>query len=712
MRKEWNGFATYYSSLGSNPNRAPAQALGSDVLLDGVDVNPGGTLAGHFGTTFTAPPGATTVTVSVPYVWAAAHTTSAFSLNLTPANMGSVSAQALCSPSTSVQTCSVSMAVTPGTVYGVVIANDGNYGSTNGAEMVLGRVKVTPTGATGLFGSSFERFSLWHGEMWGNTRSDTSQDGTPQESPFSYAVLNTTATTLVVQSECTATANAQTAYSVFVDGVAFGTAFPASTNVDDYKTFTLPPGKKQVIVVTSYQTTANNNFDSHTGTFLKALYVPPNTDSSLLLPAVAPSRQLLVYGDSIVSGSLSTTPSLNGIPILLRSRFYGNVVFESWGSRQLFQDIGGASGPSNMAKLVAYFAAAAPTEIYLAMGYNDYANATYKAAEFGAAEGSLMDALHAAIPQAKIWMQTLLLTNGSEATNNANGETPPNFRTQQTSACNARSWCNLVDGTTLVATGDISAGDHAHVLAASQRKYVDAILNVLETPSLSVPVPPYVANGDRVAMCAPWLAADTAATCVGRAVPTLLNGTAATADTTDTNYNSLLKYTTSGAANNAVGFSGPFTVATMNTGPIYTAIVRTDPSLITSTRIYVGLVASSLDQVSTLAGANGVNNCVFRYDTGLSDTAFVAESSDGTTASATATSTTVAAATTYVLQIDPRITGVCRFYINGVLAVSKNTNIPTGTTGLGEEASITGLAASARSMSIALTSIQQKGAHP
>jgi hypothetical protein len=192
--------------------------------------------------------------------------------------------------------------------------------------------------------------------------------------------------------------------------------------------------------------------------------------------------------------------------------------------------------------------------------------------------------------------------------------------------------------------------------------------------------------------------ADTTFTAVGLPAPTLLSGTAGTADTTDTAYQ-MVKYTTSTTSGNAVSVSGPFTTTQPSYLPLFYAVVRTDPAAVTSTRIYVGLTQSSLDQVATLAAANTVKNCTFRYDTGIGDAAFFAESSDGTTASASTTSVSVAAATTYVLQIDQHVSGECDFYVNGVLKVAKTTNIPTGATAEGVESSITTLTTAARSLS-------------
>ena len=188
--------------------------------------------------------------------------------------------------------------------------------------------------------------------------------------------------------------------------------------------------------------------------------------------------------------------------------------------------------------------------------------------------------------------------------------------------------------------------------------------------------------------------------------PTLLAGSSSN-DVTDTTVLSMVQYTTAASTNGASGFSGPFSTARATTTPFLYAVVRTDPTAVTTVRYYVGVGASSLDQVSTLAGANTVVGAWFRFDTGIGDTNWMCEVSDGTTAAATSSGIAVAAATTYVLSIDMTVSGTAVFYINGVKVVTTSTHVNTSTTALGIEASVTTLANAARSLSIQKVQLQQ-----
>lgn len=199
-------------------------------------------------------------------------------------------------------------------------------------------------------------------------------------------------------------------------------------------------------------------------------------------------------------------------------------------------------------------------------------------------------------------------------------------------------------------------------------------------------------------------------TTIGVAAPSDVNGGGTctpAADTADDAYAMIKFPTDAGGAGHACGRNSAFTILRATFLPSFSAVVRTDASAVTSQTVFIGMVASSLDQITTLAGANGIRGCWFRYDTGLSDTAWQACSSDGTTASCSTTSVTVAAATTYAMGIDNTVSGTCDYYINGVRRVNKTSNISVANTALGIEATITARASAARSLSVSKVIVEQ-----
>jgi hypothetical protein len=180
-------------------------------------------------------------------------------------------------------------------------------------------------------------------------------------------------------------------------------------------------------------------------------------------------------------------------------------------------------------------------------------------------------------------------------------------------------------------------------------------------------------------------------------------------DVTDTNYTSMILFPTVATTGDSCGdCNGPFTMTRPSSLPMIFFVVRTDPAAITTVRYYIGISSAGLDQVSTLAGANAIRNCTFRFDTGIGDTNWMAESSDGTTASATDTTVAVASATTYLLGVDMSVASECDFYINGVKKVAKTTNPPAGTTLMAPYWSVTTLANAVRNISASQVVLQQK----
>lgn len=200
------------------------------------------------------------------------------------------------------------------------------------------------------------------------------------------------------------------------------------------------------------------------------------------------------------------------------------------------------------------------------------------------------------------------------------------------------------------------------------------------------------------------LSADTSFTALGLPGPSALTGGGTctpAADTSNSAYQ-MIKYPTDGTVNHACGFTGPYTEAISPTYlPLLYVVAKSDPTAVTNTRVYIGMTKSDLSAVTTLAGANTINGAYFRFDSAIGDTDLMAESSDGTTASATDTTVAYSSATTYVLEIDNSVSGEADYYVNGVLKVAKVSNITTAYQALGLMAGITNITSgAARALSV------------
>ena len=182
------------------------------------------------------------------------------------------------------------------------------------------------------------------------------------------------------------------------------------------------------------------------------------------------SRQLvIVYGDSIACGFGTDVPSRDAWTVLLRSSF--TVGVEAWGSRQLNTDY-----EAGLDKLMSYFASyGTPSVLWVAIGVNDFFysdNLTSFKFEYAA----LLDAIHSRFPSARIFAQTPIST--IQEGPNAGGYTLSGYRIGISEACTDRSFCHLVDGTSILSLSDLSS-DGVHPTTAGNAKYEAYVFRTL-----------------------------------------------------------------------------------------------------------------------------------------------------------------------------------------------------------------------------------------
>lgn len=169
--------------------------------------------------------------------------------------------------------------------------------------------------------------------------------------------------------------------------------------------------------------------------------------------------RIVAYGDSIAVGANATNPPTAGVWQLVRDAYNGSLVIEGWGYRSLYDD---CNTSELRAAFVAHLAGLSPDIIWLAIGTNDYGLNKWSAASFGTAYAALLDDLNTALPSATIYCQTPI--ERTTETANGSGSTLGDYRTQITTASNARSgYCVTVDGTAAgypQAPGDLDDGVH------------------------------------------------------------------------------------------------------------------------------------------------------------------------------------------------------------------------------------------------------------
>lgn len=290
-----------------------------------------------------------------------------------------------------------------------------------------------------------------------------------ESSCFAFARFISTTRILGVVVDSNGTpGNVDSQIGVWVDGAPYGTINVASSGLETLY-IVLPAGSKTVDVLAGMQSKSAGTL---TGTFLVSIL----TEDAISLTTPTSSGRMVIYGDSIAVGDGSIHPTLEAWSALLRED-RGNVMVEGWGFRTLKQDcVDAAARTAFAARLAGY----SPTEIWIAIGTNDYGEDAWSAADFGAAYADMLDKINTALPAATIYCQTPIDRTDESA--NTFGDTLGDYRTEISDAVATRgAFCTLVDGTDAAfpqTPGDLT-GDGVHPTTAGHAKYAAAVESIL-----------------------------------------------------------------------------------------------------------------------------------------------------------------------------------------------------------------------------------------
>lgn len=367
-------------------------------------------------------------------------------------------------------------ALTPGTTYGLSIETSNAGQLANPVISLL--TAVTIGNPQGVFNGDYIRLGVEPSWFGGTSYSSSWGAGLGGEfikhTTFADATLWTDAPQMAIESWGNTGGSTTSNIGVLVDGNGFavGAFVPGPGAAID--NFALPYRSTGRII-----TIRGGVWQAATPTsnFLRAVYLPRGYKYEL--QQTTANQRIIVIGDSIGLGGTTTSPHFQCWTMHLRRRYPGDCLIDCYNGRQAFTDM-------NTAALRAVFSAKLavnqPTDIWIALGVNDYINASWTAANFGIGYAAMLDSLHAVIPGARIWSQSPILKTTEVA--NGLGDTLGAFRTQiSTAASNASRvpWSTFVDGTTsrfpLVA--DLSDGIHPNTLG--HLKYGDAVINTLQT---------------------------------------------------------------------------------------------------------------------------------------------------------------------------------------------------------------------------------------
>lgn len=237
---------------------------------------------------------------------------------------------------------------------------------------------------------------------------------------------------------------------VTVDGV-FSTILPAASSSLQFIPITLDPRSSHAVELTHGWCQYGN-----AGSWIYA--VSCNGGSPQIVRNPYAARRLVIFGDSIAVGALASPIPQYGWVQRLRATYPGRIAMQGWGGATAGDWNGFASAALLAERLVGLCFGASTREIWDEMGYNDWAGG-WQLSSCTSQLGVLYDAVHAIDPTVRIWCQTPLLAD-NEAATNSRGNTIAEFRAAKSAAATNRPWVTVVDGTALLAAGNLADGVH------------------------------------------------------------------------------------------------------------------------------------------------------------------------------------------------------------------------------------------------------------
>jgi lysophospholipase L1-like esterase len=183
---------------------------------------------------------------------------------------------------------------------------------------------------------------------------------------------------------------------------------------------------------------------------------------------------LFTLGDSILAGAQASSPERR-VGALLRASYPGTITDASAGGRTLYFY---AHDEARRAQLVARIASGKPSEVWLALGVNDYTAASWTAGAYGQAYARLVDDLRVVLPGSKIFCQSPLWRHDPTPPNR-HGDTLADFREAARVACEGKPDVIHVDGLRLGCLGKADMADVVHLNDAGQARYATAIRTII-----------------------------------------------------------------------------------------------------------------------------------------------------------------------------------------------------------------------------------------
>jgi lysophospholipase L1-like esterase len=302
---------------------------------------------------------------------------------------------------------------------------------------------------------------------WDDSRNTFDQTGVISCSPYATASYNTRATRVGVWTQHAYPENDQKRIGVYIDDDYYTDALLNDEEDSGRVEVVLPAGQKKVTVVGGIANWPGAG--RITGIYPQGV----EFNSPISRVAEVNTNRLTILGDSISVGASAAV--LQREAWAMQLRLYGviPVSVDGYGYRSMYEEsVDATARTASVARLLEHN----PTNIWIALGTNDWGRGDWDAGDFQTAYSALLVAINAALPSATIYCQTPVRFL-DEVTTNDFDEVPQDYRDAVIAATTGKAYATAVNWASLLLAGDLA--DNVHPNTSGHTKMFNAAKTVL-----------------------------------------------------------------------------------------------------------------------------------------------------------------------------------------------------------------------------------------
>jgi hypothetical protein len=306
-------------------------------------------------------------------------------------------------------------------------------------------------GSVTTFGGTFH---LWNGSLWDTRSTERLSDS---DSVFTLPGGDSAFDLTYYDNFGAPASGASLGPTVLADGVVVATIVLTGTAGLHTETIAIPSSTTSIIVRNSPRGSITDHAYGTTATFSGGAVRPT---------ATAPAHRLVIVGDSVANGWNSTIPGTQGWAVQLKNaRANGRVTIYGWGGYAFANEAAITGWLANFSTRIASLCdGTVSNDIVFGLCINDAMGGGWSggggSAGYAAAVGALLDAIHALVPAAHIWLwgpHTCTNTLGS-----AEATVGP-YRTAELGEVTGRtSYCTAIDASAWTVAMDNTDATHLH----------------------------------------------------------------------------------------------------------------------------------------------------------------------------------------------------------------------------------------------------------